>query len=207
MNIIDISWPISERMTAYKDRKVVKFTPIRIFSKDKLRETNVVVESHTGTHVDAPAHFLKNGKTIDKYSLDYFFGECRVLDFTRVKEKIVKGDLEKHKIKRNEIILLRTRNSYRGSNARFDKKFVYLDKSGAAYLAQRNVRTVGIDYLGIERSQKEHGTHRTLLRNGVAIIEGLRLKGVKAGNYLLVCLPLLMVGLDAAPARAVLVKK
>ena len=91
--------------------------------------------------------------------------------------------------------------------AAFTYDFVYLEKSGAKYLAGKKVKTVGIDYVGIERDQPNHETHRFLLGNDIPIIEGLRLGKVKEGEYTLLCLPLAYKGMEAAPARAVLIKK
>ena len=90
MKVIDISWPISTATTGYKDRHIVKFIPIREFAKDGVRETEMHLTSHTGTHVDSPAHFFKDGKTIDQLPLERLVGRCKVLDFTAVSEMITR---------------------------------------------------------------------------------------------------------------------
>ena len=205
MKLFDISWPISQNMTAYKDKKIVTIDSTKTFEKDNARETVLRLGSHTGTHVDAPAHFLQDGKSIDQIPLDMFIGPCTVLDMTNVEERIAFEDLEQETIEKDSIVLFKTRNSFLSPEAAFNRSFIYLALSGAQYLVEKKVKAVGIDYLGIERSQPQHETHTELLRNNVGIIEGLRLQGVEPGNYTLWCLPLNVVGIEAAPARAVLV--
>lgn len=207
-NYIDISWPISEAMTAYKNRSVVRITPTKNFDTDRVRESLITIGSHTGTHIDAPAHFLADGATSEKIPLEATMGPCTVLDMTHCVHAITHTDLcaVADKIQPYARILLKTRNSLRTASDPFDPEFVYIDKEAAGYLAQRGVQTVGIDYLGIERNQPEHETHVTFMKAGVVIIEGLRLGLVSPGNYFLYCLPLALVGTDGAPARAILVE-
>jgi arylformamidase len=205
MRVIDISWPISENITQWRDTKSVTFRATRTFSKDKARNSIITFGTHTGTHVDAPAHFLRKGKTIDKVELTQLYGACRVLNLTKVK-KITKDDLVKYKIMKGEIILCKTVNSKKSPNAKFNENFVYLDTSGAQYLASKKIKAFGIDYLGVEHSQQNHPTHTALLSKNIPIVEGLRLKHVMPGSYMFMCLPLHIIGLEAAPARAVLIK-
>jgi arylformamidase len=208
VKIIDISWPISSATTGYKDKKVVAFTDVKHFAQDGVRETDIQVSSHTGTHVDAPAHFLKDGKTIDQISLDRLIGQAIVLDCTDVTDAITREHLLSHDaiINKNDIVLLKTTNSATQPTEKFTPHFIYLHVSGAQYLAEKQIKAVGIDYLGIERSQPEHETHTTLFHHDVVIIEGLRLEHVQPGRYEFYCLPLNVIGLEAAPARAILVE-
>jgi arylformamidase len=201
---LDISWPITNDMTAYKDRHIVCITPTKEFAQDETRESLITLGSHTGTHIDAPAHFIDNGITIDQIAFTHLIGHCRVIDLSICHDKISAHDLEGHTIQANEIILLKTLNSMHAATAKFEPNFVYLATDAAEFLVHKKIRTVGIDYLGIERNQPKHETHRLLLSAGIAIIEGLRLGHVDAGSYKLICLPLLLSGLDAAPARALL---
>ncbi len=203
-NIIDISWPISPDMTSYKDIKIVTFTPTKTLEKDHARETKITLGAHSGTHIDAPAHFIKNGHTIDNILLQKFVGPCRVIELTEITDHINAQDLEKHAIQEQEIILLKTQNSLLNPTHHATKSFIYLDHSAARYLAEKKIKSVGIDYLGIERNQPDHETHITLLNNNIPIIEGLRLAHAPAGNYLLCCLPLAVQNLEASPARAIL---
>ncbi|MFH0898334.1 MAG: cyclase family protein [bacterium] len=205
--IIDISWPITPEMTTYKDSKFVRFERGKIFEHDSVRDSTITVPSHTGTHIDAAAHFLKEGKTVEHISFDYLVGPCRVLDLTHVQEKVTASDLQNHDIQKHEILLLKTKNSQKTPNEPFDYNFVYLDKEAASYLVKQKIKTVGIDYLGIERNQTEHETHSILFEHDSVIIEGLRLGHIEPGPYMLWCLPLAVQGLEAVPVRAVLIKE
>lgn len=204
--LIDISWPIKPGMTEYKDQAKVKFTPTKTIEQNNAREHDLALTTHTGTHVDAPAHFLEYGKNLDACGLQNLVGECVVFDLTHVSEKITESDLINLPIKTAQIVLLKTKNSSLDECAKAPTNFVYLDAGAAKLLALKQVRAVGIDYLGIERNQPNHETHKVLLESGAMIIEGLRLKEVAAEEYFLCCLPLNLSGLEAAPARAVLIK-
>lgn len=206
MKILDISWPISTAITGYKDKHVVNFEDVKHFVVDNARETNICLSSHTGTHVDAPSHFLKDGKTIEEVHLERLVGPCKVLDLMHVQEKITRDDIQDYDIQEHDIVLFKTSNSMYHATDKFSPQFVYLEVSGAEYLAQKKVKAVGIDYLGIEHSQPGHLTHRTLMHADVIIIEGLRLGHVEPGVYQFICLPLYIIGLEAAPARAILMK-
>lgn len=208
MKIIDISWPISSATTGYKDKKLVSFTNVKNFNKDGARETTITLSSHTGTHVDAPSHFLKDGKTIDQLALDRLIGQAVVLDLSNVTDAITREHLMAHDaiIHKNDIVLLKTANSLTNPTEQFTPHFVYLHVSGARYLAEKQIKAVGIDYLGIERSQPNHETHTEFFTHDVIIIEGLRLGHVRAARYEFYCLPLNIIGLEAAPARAILLE-
>jgi arylformamidase len=206
MIIHDISWPISTNTTAYKNRKTVEFKPIKSFESDSVRESLITLGSHTGTHIDAPSHFQKNGKTIDQLDLSHVIGKCKVFDMSAITDGITQDHLENLDIQAHDIILFKTSNSANQATDKFTPHFIFLEISGAQYLVQRNVKAVGIDYLGIERGQAGHLTHNLLFKHNIVIIEGLRLGAIKQGSYFLCCLPLAIVGLEAAPARAVLIE-
>jgi len=207
MKIIDISWPITENMTEYKDRKTVQLKKIKDVDTDNMFETMITMHSHTGTHIDSPAHFLKNGKTVDQVKLKKLIGPCKVLHLTNVTEKITAQDLEKFDIDVNDVILLKTKNSDLEPTAPFNANFVYLDKTGAEYLASKNIKCVGIDYLGIERNQPEHETHKTLLAKEIFILEGLRLKNVTVTTGIFYCFPLYIKNIDSCPSRVILIEE
>lgn len=206
MKIFDISWPISESMTEYKDGKSVKFNPTKSMENNGAREWQITLGNHTGTHIDNPAHFLATGKTIDKLELNQVVGKCRVLDLTAVTEKITVDDLAPLGIVKDDIILLKTTNSFREPTDKFSYSFVYIDEQAAQYLAAQNIKAIGFDYLGVERNQPDHETHKAFMQFNIPVIEGLRLGTVPSGSYFFVCLPLYTVGLDSAPARAILVE-
>ncbi len=207
MNIYDISWPISSSMTAYKDKKVVAVEHTKIFERDQVRESVIRLGAHSGTHLDAPAHFMQQGITAEQLPLDATLGHCMVVDCMHVQERIERKHLESLSLEPGSIVLLKTTNSLLEPTADFNYNFIYVAQSGADYLAEQHIKAVGVDYLGIERMQPEHATHITLMEHGVTIIEGLRLAAIQPGRYVLICLPLLIPGLEAAPARALLLKE
>jgi arylformamidase len=207
MNITDISWPISNHMTQYKNRKNVSIEYTKSIPQNSVFESKIIIDSHVGTHVDAPSHFLTHANTIDQVDLDTLCGSATVIDFSSVQETITASHFDNKDLGQSEIVLLKTRNSLLDTQAPFNPLFVHLAASGAEFLANKKIKAVGIDYLGIERSDQKHETHTTLFQNSVTIIEGLRLAHVAQGDYIFICLPLLVPGIDAAPARAILIKK
>ena len=204
MKIIDISWPITKDTTTYKNKNNIKIT--KTFSKNKARASQITISTHTGTHIDAPSHFLKTGKTIDKLNLKTINGKCRVIHIKNT-NKITIENLQNKNIKKAEIILLKTKNSNIKPDAKFKKEFTYLTKEAAQFLIKKKIKAIGIDYLGIENHQPSHETHKILLKNNIPIIEGLRLKKTKEKTYTLQCLPLNLINLEAVPARAILIEK
>jgi arylformamidase len=173
------------------------------FSQGGPYETRLALDLHTGTHVDAPLHMIEGGDSIEATPIESLCGPARVLDLTGVQDGIGRSDLEGLGIQQGERILFKTRNSFR-EFPKFDAGFVYLKEDGARYLTDIGIAGVGTDALGIERSQPEFPTHRTLLGRGIWIAEGLRLAEVPAGSYYLMLAPLKLEGVEAAPARALL---
>ena len=206
MKIYDISLEISENMGVWKD-KDSKRPKIEVTSSTRtgnVNESRLHLDVHTGTHVDAPFHFLQNGKKIDKIPAEKFLGECVVIDLTNIKNRgIEKIDLIKARIKKDDIVILKTSNKY---NKKFDFNFVYLAESGAKYLTSKNIDGVGINALGIERNQPGYNTHKSLLSKNIIIFEGLELSKINHGRYFFIGLPLKIKDGDASPMRAVLVK-
>ncbi|MDP3766262.1 MAG: cyclase family protein [Nanoarchaeota archaeon] len=207
MKIYDLSPEISEDMAVYKNRleKRPKITATRTL-KEGANESRLDIYVHTGSHVDAPYHVLQDGKTIEKISLDKFMGKAIVLDFAKIKEAITRNHLKnlKSKIEKNDIVLLKTKDK---AEKNFNPNFTYLEKSGAEYLASKKAKAVGIDSLGIERSQPNHETHKILARKSIPIFEGLDLSKVKQGRYFFHGLPLRIRKGDASPIRAVLIEQ
>jgi arylformamidase len=146
---------------------------------------------------------LPDGGTMEVIPIDQLVGEARVLDLSHVEDGITAADLEKFNIQPNDFVLLKTKNSY---TDQFDFEFIYLKEDGAKYLVEKGVRGVGIDALGIERSQQGHPTHKTLFRSNVTIIEGLRLQEVPEGTYFMVAAPIKLLETEAAPARVLLLE-
>ena len=203
--MIDISWPLHGSTTEYKDRETLAIELRARFETHGMEESSFCMAMHTGTHIDAPGHFIKGGKALDQFPLSTFFGECLVIDVSSCEEMIPEEALKNYDIEKGAIVLLKTRNSLLPSDGPFYKEFVYLSESGAHYLAHKEVKLVGIDYLSLERGQPGHPTHKALLSKDIPIIEGLRLAAVEEGRYTLYCLPLKFMETEAAPCRAVLV--
>jgi arylformamidase len=205
VKLYDISMAVHPGMAVYRNKEVKQplWTIQQDFSTGSVFESVISMNMHTGTHMDAPLHMLEDGGTIDTISLDKTVTPCKVLDFTDSIDRITREDLEKKDICSGDFILLKTRNSMQEA---FDPDFIYLELSGAEYLKELSVKGVGIDALGIERSQPGHPTHKTLLGSGIVILEGLRLAAVEEGEYLLVAAPLKIKNAEAAPVRAVLVE-
>ena len=205
MIIYDISMTIEKSMGVYKNiegkRPVIKFE--RKIPKDSINESSMYMNLHTGTHIDAPYHVDDMGATIDAIDLNKLITKCRVLDLTKIVDGITKEDLMDKNIRPGEFLLLKTRNSFTDE---FEFDFVFLEKSGAEYLAEREIIGVAIDSFGIERAQPEHETHKILFSKGITIIEGVRLKEIKEDEYFMCAMPLKIKGADGAPARIVLIK-
>jgi arylformamidase len=205
MKIYDISMDIYNDMTVYKNKeeKKPKITVAQDHKTGSSYTSYITMEMHTGTHIDAPLHMIDGGRTMELYGLENFIRKCKVLDLMDVEDGITKERLEQKKVEKGDFILLKTKNSLAED---FDFQFVYLEKSGAAYLKEMGIAGVGIDALGIERDQESHETHKLLLGQGIMIMEGLRLRDVAEGEYLLCAPPLKIRNVEAAPARALLIQ-
>lgn len=205
MKIYDISMEITEHMMVYKNKpeKKPKIQVMGDFTTGSSYESRISMDLHTGTHIDMPLHMIQAGDSLDTFDITKTITPCKVLDFTHVSSGITKEDLAVHSIHKDDFLLLKTKNSYVDF---FDPNFIYLEKTGAVYLAERQIKGVGIDALGIERNQPEHETHIQLLKEGIVILEGLRLASIEAGDYFLYAVPLKIKGVEASPVRAFLTK-
>jgi arylformamidase len=205
MRIYDISMPITVDMPVYKgkDAKRPSLTVESDFNTGTVYESRISINLHTGTHLDRTLHMMPGGNTMETLDLKQVVMECKVLDLTSVEEKITKEDLIGKDITEGDFILLKTKNSMEDI---LETDFIYLDKEGAKYLADLRISGIGTDALGIERSQPEHETHLQLMNIGVHILEGLRLKDIEEGKYFLFAAPINIVGGEAAPVRALLLK-
>jgi arylformamidase len=205
---IDISIPLHQGMVHWPTDTPPRFERIKDVDKgDQVTLTEMTIISHTGTHIDAPLHFIYQGRTIEEMPLDAVIGRVRVIGI-KDNESIKREELEAHRIRRGERILFKTRNSktvYQTDE--FVEDYVFLTAEAARFLVERGVRIIGLDYISVGSIKSESNvreTHETLLRNGVWIIEGLILSAVKTSRYELICLPLKLARGDAAPARAIL---
>ncbi|MRR59301.1 MAG: cyclase family protein [Deltaproteobacteria bacterium] len=204
MHIFDISVPLAEGLPTWPGDPCLSREPVLQLEKgDGARVSRISLGDHSGTHLDAPAHMLENGATLDEIPLSLLMGRALVADL-RGCAGIGLPELAGLPLAGEERLLLRTDNSALWANPQFCPDFIALTAEGAEYLVSKGVRLVGIDYLSIESFHGDGSVHRTLLGNGVVILEGLDLSRVSAGLYELVCLPLRISGGAGAPARAVL---
>jgi arylformamidase len=162
--------------------------------------------AHSGTHIDAPMHFIRDGAPIDRVPLEPLIGPARVIDIPDAVQSIDAAELNRHKWKGASRVIFRTRSSQRGwmHSPTFHRDFAYIAPDAAQLLADAGVKLVGIDYLSAEQfAAPAPMTHRILLGKGIPIVEGLALERVPPGDYDLIVLPMKVGGHEAAPARAV----
>ncbi|QFT90999.1 Kynurenine formamidase [Bacillus sp. THAF10] len=200
MKVYDVSSPIYTGMPVYKN-KPEKQPSQETVTNGYVTETRLNIDVHTGTHVDAPLHMIVDGETIETLPLEKLVGPCKVFDLTAVEDRITVEDIKHLDIQKDDFLLFKTKNSF---DEEFNFDFVFVAEDAAKYLAEIGVSGVGVDALGIERSQEGHPTHKTLFNNNVIIIEGLRLKDIAEGEYIMCAAPLKLSGVDASPARIVL---
>lgn len=204
MKIIDISVPISNRLPQYPGDPQVRVEPALLLEQgDGATVSRITLGDHSGTHLDAPGHQLPGGAALDAVPLSLLMGRALVAD-VRGEAEIGAEQLRKLPLRGEERLLLKTDNSLLWELPGFQPGYAALSADGADYLVRCGMRLVGIDYLSIEKFGGDGSVHRTLLKNGMIILEGLDLSAVSAGVYELICLPLRMAGGYGAPARAVL---
>jgi len=209
MTIYDISVPLSAATPTYPSDPTIE---IKSWSElDRGDAANVSLlnfGAHSGTHVDAPAHFIAGGSKVDALPLESLMGKATVLELPTDVMAIDANFVTDNCNRGSERVLFKTRNSsfWNYPEAGFRTDYTYLETDAARRLIQLGIKLVGIDYLSIEQFSSNHETHRILLSSGVVILEGLDLRNVPAAEYELVCLPLRIAGGngDGAPARAVL---
>lgn len=209
--VYDISMTIKPNMPVYKGREEMAPKLVTLSSHDSAghHQSEITMNLHTGTHIDAPLHMIREGARIDYFTDDDLFSSCQVLNLSGVQDRITATDLKKFDIREGKFIILKTRNSEPGFLKENPEKFIYLEGSGARMLAELEPPPpgVGIDALGIERDQPGHPSHQALLKKEIIILEGLRLKEVPAGFYTLLLAPLKFEDTEGAPARAFLLEE
>jgi len=207
MQLIDISLPIHPGMIIWPRDAGVTIEPVRRIAEGANANTSSLsFGSHTGTHVDAPRHFIEGAAGIDEVPLDVFFGPARVVEIEPEGTAITAGDFERAGVAGAERVLVKTRNSGLWEKGSFDEGFAGIDAEGGRWLVAHGVRLVALDYLSIAPYGNSRPTHLELLGNGCIIVEGVDLRGVEPGDYTLCCFPLRIRGGDGAPARAVLIR-
>jgi arylformamidase len=209
-NWIDITVPLKEGMAIWPGDVTIKIERRRSMDRgDAANNSAISLGVHTGTHMDAPKHFIKDGRSIDKLPLETSVGPARVIEI-KDKISIKPEELKQHNIKKGERILFKTVNSPRcWQTDAFVNDFVFVTRDAAQFLVDAGVILVGVDYLSVgspmdpEKAMRPD-THQILLGAGLYLIEGLNLSEVRAGNYNLICLPLKLMGAEGSPVRAIL---
>jgi arylformamidase len=209
MTIYDITITISPSMVVWPGDAPVMVE--KVTSMDEGAHNNltaIAMSAHTGTHVDAPHHFLNDHRTVESLPLEVMTGPCLVVDLTSISGHITAAALEKATIPAGaERVLFKTKNSalWAKGNKKFHTGFVAISEDGAAWLVEHGIKLVGVDYLSVAPYKQSIPTHTVLLKAGIVALEGVDLSAVNAGKYTLYCLPLKLLGSDGAPARAILI--
>lgn len=208
---IDVSATLDPaKSPVYEGDAPMKFAFLKDMRKGDILTLSVYsLGAHSGTHIDAPMHFVAGGAPIDQVSLEPLIGPALVIDIADSVQAIDAAELNRHEWTGAERVLFRTRSSLRGwmVSPEFHRDFAYIAPDAAQLLADAGVKLVGIDYISAEKfGAAAPRTHQILLGKGIPVVEGLQLKGVVAGKYDIIVLPLKVVGHEGAPARAILRK-
>lgn len=203
--LLDVSVPLAQGLPTYPGNPEFEFHAIKRISEGASSNVSrMVLGTHTGTHVDAPKHFIDDGAGVDALALNLLLGRARVVEITK-RGPITADDLAGAGLREDLRVLLKTPNSALWNSDVFHEDYAHLTDAGARYLVEQGVKVIGVDYLSVEKfKQPGAPAHRTLLSNGVIIIEGLNLAEAEPGMYEMYCLPLRVAGADGAPARVVL---
>ena len=210
MPIFDVTVPVSNELPTWPSDPAVEITDWRSLSAgDGANVSMLNFGAHTGTHVDAPAHFIEGAPKVESLPLDALIGEATVIEVPQDMHAIDEEFIQNNYVTGTQRVIFKTRNSafWNEAEPQFHTDFTYLDLPAARWLVAQGIKLVGIDYLSIEKyASEKHETHVALLSRGVVILEGLNLTGIVAGSYELICLPLRLRSNkgDGAPARVVL---
>lgn len=205
---IDISVSLRPDLPVWPGDPAINLEPrSRIARSDPVNVTGIGIGTHTGTHIDAPWHFLDDGKALESIAIERLVGPCYVADLASVTDHITANDLDAAGIPDGTTrLLLTTTNSdlWRSSPSQFSESYIGIAPDGAHWLVDNGIDLVGIDYLSVEPFTADGETHRVILGAGLIILETVDLGEVDPGRYTLYCLPLKIDGYDGAPARALL---
>jgi arylformamidase len=210
MTIYDISLSLSPSLPFWPGDPGLKLEQFESMDRGALYNATQMISSvHVGTHVDAPRHFINNGRTVEQLPLEVLTGPCYVVQLPDGIDAITAEVLDRTEVTSEmKRVLFGTSNSHlwaRGES-KFQTDFVAITEDGAEWLVERGVQLVGVDYLSVAPYEEPIPTHVTLLQAGVVVVEGLNLANIMRGFYDLYCLPLKIVGSDGAPARAILIQ-
>ncbi len=210
MRIYDISLTLSPSLPSWPgDPRIVIERVAKMEEGANANLSRIEMGVHTGTHVDAPSHFLPDGKSVEHLPLDILTGRAYVLNLPNV-DIITASVLEQFSIPpHTHRLLIRTRNSqyWARGETDFQTGFTGISTDGSEFLVNFGIKLIGVDYLSVAPYKKSRPTHEILLKAGVVIVEGLDLSKIAEGIYTLYCLPLKLAGCDGAPARVLLVSE
>jgi arylformamidase len=178
---------------------------------DAFNLSRLSLSCHTGTHVDAPFHFVQEGATVDSLPLDVLVGPAFVVEVGKLEGRGIQVDdlASLHLPQDITRLLIKTSNSdlWEDRPSEFESNYIHLEPETADWLVRQGIRLIGVDYLSVDAFRvNKHRVHETLLRAGVVVIEGLNLSRVPAGCCHLLCLPLKIEGGDGAPARVLVTR-
>jgi arylformamidase len=205
MKLIDVTVPLDDNLPTYPGNTPFTLEPIkRIARGDSSNVSTLRMSAHAGTHVDAPRHFFDGAPGVDALPLEMLLGRTRVVEISS-RSGIGAAQLAPLDFSDDVRVLFKTSNSWLWGQAAFHEDFVGVTASGAEHLVTHGIKVVGVDYLSVEAFKTPGApAHHVLLGGGTIVIEGLNLRDIEPGMYELLCLPLLVVGSDGAPARVVL---
>ena len=204
MKIIDISMELNEKTVVWLEDDQPKLIPLARIPNAPINFTWLDFGSHAGTHIDAPYYLFNEKWKSDEVPFDVLMGECQVIDLTDIEEHIEVEDLKKHNIV-SERILLKTKNSY-DNMEKYNPLHVDLSEEAAIYLRDLGIKLIGYDYQSFERNG-DVKIHRIFMEKNIIALDNLRLKETEEKTYNLICLPIKVTGIDAAPSRAILIEK
>ena len=210
MRIYDVTVSVSPAMPVWPNNPGVELERMNeIEAGANSNVSRLAMGVHSGTHVDAPVHFIQGTPGVDTLKLEILIGRASVIHLPRV-VRVTAPDLAAAKISpRTKRLLIKTRNSdfWANGDREFHTDYVGVGPDAAEWLVRRGIQLVGVDYLSVAPWKESRPTHEILLKAGVVVVEGLNLSTVKPGLYQFICLPLKLIGCDGAPARAVLIKQ
>ena len=207
MKLIDVTVPLDQNLPTYPGNAPFTLEAVkRIARGDSSNVSTLHMSAHAGTHVDAPRHFFDSAPGVEGIPLEMLIGRTRVVEITS-RSGIGADELADLDLSEDVRVLFKTSNSRLWGSPDFHKDYVGVTASGAEHLVAHGIKVVGVDYLTVEEFKKPGApAHHALLGGGVIVIEGLNLRDVEPGIYDMMCLPLLVVGADGAPARVLLRK-
>jgi arylformamidase len=207
VKLIDVSLPLNDKLPFWPGSLgfSTRWTK-RLDRGDSSNNSFAALDVHSGTHIDAPLHFIRSGASVDQIPLDLLIGSCRVIHLPDIKQ-VTPSDLTNANIEHDtERLLIRTQNSilWTAKISEFKKEFTALSIEAARWIVAQGIRLLGIDYLSIGTLGNSIPVHQILLGAGVVVLEGLNLIHARPGIYELICLPLNIAGAEGAPVRAIL---